>query len=227
MESTTPPAKGRRFRGLAPQERQSQRREQLIEAGLNAFGGKGYHAIGVREICAEAKLTERYFYESFANRESLFQAVYLHAIGTVRGAVLRALGSAPRDVRAMARTAVRAFLETLRDDPRLSRILLIDALTVSADISRQSQLATQTFADIVGQLILSLYPGLPQQGIDAQMVANGLVGSTVYLVMHWAFSGFREPLEKIVEHCVLFYDAAGTEAERRLAAAQATDTDKR
>jgi len=207
---------GRRFRGLAPQERQRQRREQLIAAGVNVFGTRGYHAVGVREICAEARLTERYFYESFGNREEMFLAVYHHAISTVRAAVMRALGQPPRDVHAMARAAIRAFLETLRDDPRLSRILLIDALTVSGDVSRQSQMATQSFADIVGALILSLYPQLPKQGVDAQLVANGLVGSTVYLVMHWAFNGFKTPLATIVEHCVLFYDAAGTEAERRI-----------
>lgn len=213
-EPKAPP--GRRFRGLDAQQRQRQRREQLIAAGLEVFGTRGYHQVGVREICAEARLTERYFYESFANREELFLAVYHHAIGSVRAAVMRALGQPPRDVQAMARAAVRAFLETLREDPRLSRILLIDALTVSADVSRQSQMATQSFADLVGSLVLSLYPQLPKQGVDAQLVANGLVGSTVYLVMHWAFNGFKTPLDTIVEHCVLFYDAAGAEAERRI-----------
>src|SRR3546814_9962787 len=84
-------------------------------AGLNAFGGKGYHSTGVREICAEAKLTERYFYESFRNREALFQAVYEHAIETVRTAVMEAIARSGRDVRTLARTAIRAFLETLRN----------------------------------------------------------------------------------------------------------------
>lgn len=217
MKTSKPAAPGRRFRGLDSRQRQQQRRQQLIEAGLQAFGSKGYHNAGVREICGEARLTERYFYESFANREALFLAVYAHAIETVRNAVVLALGRSDRDVRSLARTAIRAFLETLRDDPRLSRILLIDALTVSADVGRQSQLATQSFAELVGSLILSLYPQLPKQHVDAQLIANGLVGSTVYLVMHWAANGFDQPLERILEHCVLFYDAAGAQAERMTA----------
>lgn len=213
-----PPAKGRRFRGLEGHERQRQRREQLIAAGLQAFGTRGYHAVGVREVCAEARLTERYFYESFGNREALFLAVYDHAIATVRQAVLRAIDRSERDARKLGRSAIRAFLETLRADPRLSRVLMIEALTVSADVGRQSQLATQSFAELVGELIVSLYPPLPRHELDAQLLANGLVGSTVYLVMHWTFTGFAEPLERILEHCVLFYDAAATEAERRAAA---------
>src|SRR3546814_8273141 len=131
---------------------------------------------------------------------------------------MEAIARSGRDVRTLARTAIRAFLETLRNDPRLGRVLMIDALTVSADVGRQSQLATQSFADLVGSLILSLYPKLPKQNIDAQLVANGLVGSTVYLVMHLAFHDFAEPLDKILEHCVLFYDAASAERseERRV-----------
>lgn len=214
MKTSKAPAPGRRFRGLDSQERQRQRREQLIEAGLDAFGGKGYHNAGVREICAVAKLTERYFYESFRNREALFQAVYEHSIETVRAAVMQAIARSDRDVRTLARTSIRALLETLRDDPRLGRVLMIEALTVSAEVGRQSQLATQSFADLVGSLILSLYPNLPKRNVDSQLVANGLVGSTVYLVMHWAFNDFSEPLDRILEHCVLFYDAAGAEAER-------------
>src|SRR3546814_864218 len=112
MKTSKAGASSRRFRGLDGEERQRQRREQLIEAGLNAFGGKGYHSTGVREICAEAKLTERYFYESFRNREALFQAVYEHAIETVRTAVMEAIARSGRAVRTLERTAIRAFLET-------------------------------------------------------------------------------------------------------------------
>src|SRR5690606_9237384 len=67
---------GRRFRGVAADERRRQRRQQLLDAGLKCFGTVGFRAAGVRDICAEAQLTERYFYESFKNREALFLAVY-------------------------------------------------------------------------------------------------------------------------------------------------------
>src|ERR1700742_1768346 len=69
------PAK-RKFRGVAPEDRKAERHLRLLEAGIEAYGTRGFHAVGVRDVCGLAKLTERYFYESFENREALFLAVY-------------------------------------------------------------------------------------------------------------------------------------------------------
>lgn len=219
MKAQVPaPASGRRFRGLDPGQRRDQRREQLIEAGLKAFGSRGFHAVGVREICLEARLTERYFYESFSNREALFQAVYERAVETIHKAVLNAIAGSPNDLRAMARAALRALLKTLRDDPLLPRVLLIDSLGVGADVSAQSRRATQSFSDLVASLVLQLFADLPRHGVDARLLADGLVGSTLYIVMRWAFGGFKESLETILEHCLMFYEAMIGDTERRVAA---------
>ena len=72
--------KRRSFRGVSAEQRQAERYEKLIEAGLQSFGTHGFYRVTVREICAEAKLTERYFYESFKNHEELLVAVYQRLI---------------------------------------------------------------------------------------------------------------------------------------------------
>jgi AcrR family transcriptional regulator len=200
--SSSPPGGNRLFRGLSADERRSQRHEQLIEAGLRAFGSRGFHEVGVRDICAEAHLTERYFYESFENREALFLAVYERGVGRIRDAIVAALEKAqPED---MARAGLRAFLCLLRDEPLWPRIILIDVLTVGPTVGSQSFLATQGFADMVGNIVGALYP---DRDLDPQLVASGLVGSTVSLVMRWAQGGFVEPLDKVLDHCALFYEA--------------------
>jgi len=202
------PAPARRpFRGLQPEERQQRRREQLIEAGLEVFGARGFHGVRVRDICVQARLTERYFYESFENREALFLAVYDHAVARIREAILAAIAASPPDVVQTARGGLRAFLETLRDEPRLARITLIDVLTVGEDVANQSRLASRSFADLVRDIVNHLYPKSDALGLESGLIANGLVGSTVYLAMQWAFNGFKKPLENVLDHCVLFYEA--------------------
>ena len=66
----------RTWRGQTIEERQAERRDRLIEAGIELFGTQGYAATSVKAICTEAGLTERYFYETFNDREDLLSEVY-------------------------------------------------------------------------------------------------------------------------------------------------------
>ena len=66
----------RTWRGQTTQERQSERRDRLIEAGIELFGTRGYANTPVKAICEEAGLTERYFYEAFEDREALLDQIY-------------------------------------------------------------------------------------------------------------------------------------------------------
>ena len=70
-------AKERQFKGLSLTERKEARREKLIEAGIATYGTQGFFSVTVKDVCNEAKLTERYFYESFKKSEELFQTVFL------------------------------------------------------------------------------------------------------------------------------------------------------
>lgn len=200
----------RRFRGKTREERQAERRARLIEAGLTVFGTRGFHGVGVRDICAEAELTERYLYESFANLEALFLAVYERCIAEVRAATDASLtAAATESLPVLARAGLHAFFQTLRDEPRMARVLLIDVLTINPDVGHQSQLAVASFAEIVGGLAANLVPELQRRGLDPRLIGTGLIGATVFLAMRWAADGFREPVDAMVEHAACFYAGVG------------------
>ncbi|HEX4339220.1 MAG TPA: TetR/AcrR family transcriptional regulator [Polyangiaceae bacterium] len=197
----------RNFRGVSPEDRQAERRKRLLEAGLEAFGGRGFYAVGVRDVCALAKLTERYFYESFENREALFVAVYEEAAQRVREAIADAHTRAPLGVTAYARAGLEATLRMFRDDPRVARILLLEVLSVGANRGEASLMVSQGFADEITATAKAFFPDIEERTLNAEIVGNGLYGSTVYIAMRWTLGGFREPLEVVLEHCLLFYEA--------------------
>ena len=195
---------------MPPEERRAQRRSQLLAAGLETFGTHGFHATGVRDICAAANLTERYFYESFKNREALFAAVFDQCVDRLRARMERAMADhAHLEPYEMARAAMRQYLENLRDDPRMVRVLLIDAVAIDADMGRKSVRAIRSFADLVTPILASRFPELSAQGLDVQRIADGLVGSTVFIVTQWALSDFESALEDVLCHCMLFYASIG------------------
>src|SRR6201988_5481549 len=71
--ATTPT---RQYGGHSAEERQLARRERLIEAAIRVYGEVGYRNATVKAVCEAAELTERYFYESFANSEALLIAAF-------------------------------------------------------------------------------------------------------------------------------------------------------
>jgi AcrR family transcriptional regulator len=214
-KSSIPPGR-RRFRGVEPDDRVAQRRQKLLEAGLEAFGTRGFHAVGVREICAIAKLTERYFYESFKNREALFQAVHDAEAKKVEDAMLLALANAAPEQKEIVRAVLRAVLSRYQDDPRTARVLLIEVIGVSS--ADQAFVTSQVFAQLIERMTLSFYPRLAALGVDTALLADGLYGATIYIAMRWTLGGFKQPLEQVVEHCALFYDSLLAELFQRQSA---------
>lgn len=211
-------APNRRFRGKSAEERIRARRERLIEAGLATFGTRGFHGVRVRDICAEAQLTERYFYESFANLEELFLAVYDASVDRVRVATegaleaLSARGDAEVSLPELIRAGLRAFFQTLLDEPGIARVILVDVLTINSDIARQSQVAVGRFTDLVLDVAGEHLPGAVELGsgpFELRLISTGVIGATVYLAMRWVNEGCEEPVEVMVEHAALFYESLG------------------
>jgi len=207
MDTLADTPKRRNFKGIAPEERQRERREKLMEAGLEAYGTRGYHAVTVKEICAEAKLTERYFYESFKDREALFGAVYQRQIELLRDRLGSTISRHAPDPRAMARAALDEFFGLLQDDPRATRILFIDVMSVSPAVEQLSRQAISGWGQMLEQFTQLLFPDAHRGKLDPALIASGLVGACINMAMTWVFGGFRESRESVRDNCYAIFDA--------------------
>lgn len=197
----------RRYGGIAPEARQQERREKLIQAGIELFGSRGYHAVTVREICSAARLTERYYYESFSSLEKLFAAVYAHVALELKQATLAALGQAQRHPLALAEAALRVFFQYVRNDPRRARILLIDAVTIGTDIGRLADQAMRDYTDLMRGFIDVLFPDAAGAGLKPELLSAGLIGANIRIATQWVQEDFRLPMETVLANTMAFYEA--------------------
>jgi AcrR family transcriptional regulator len=141
----------RTYRGEAAHERRSRRRSRLLEAGLQLLGTEGWRATTVTAVCDRARLTPRYFYESFADRDALLVAIFDGVIDEITREVLAA---APSDALETLRATVTAFVKVVTDDPRKGRAAFVEAFGSEALMRRRfermrwfaDQLADQTRA---------------------------------------------------------------------------------
>lgn len=197
-------------------ERVAERRRLLLEAALDAFGSRGYQAVTVREICAGARLTERYFYESFDSLEALFSALYLSLNGQLRAATLAALMRAqvatarsPDAARidALSEAGLRVFLEFIRDDPRRARVMLIDAISISHGVGQMADQITREYAELTRSFIAQLFPAADARGIDTDIIATGLLGANIHIATRWVRDGLKTPLEDLLRNNLAIYRA--------------------
>lgn len=211
MSKTTPskatnPRRKRPYRGVSAQERVAERRQQFIDAGLICFGDDGYHAVTVKQLCQQAKLTERYFYESFAGREDLFAAVYEDAVERLQGLFLTASTPYAPKLSEMARAGLDVFYGLLREDCRVARILMVEVLTVSPRMERRAQAATLRFATLLEQMTASSSRRSSSHIPDMNLIASGLIGATVHIAMRWIADGYHPGQSTVLDTTMLLFD---------------------
>lgn len=189
----------RNWRGESPEERRVQRRERLVEACIEVFGRLGAEKATIRDICAQARLTERYFYESFRSTEDAFDTVYAQLRQDLVDKVTTALAQAPMTIPDLASAGLRAFYTYIKEDRRRAQIILIDAFYANRKSANRSRTAIKEYVQMVDRLAKALYPELPPE-FDVEMLAWGLVGMAIQVGTIWAISGFKKPIDAILSH---------------------------
>jgi AcrR family transcriptional regulator len=167
----------RPYRGVSAEDRTADRRARLIEAGLELLGTVGWEQATMTAVCATAKLTERYFYESFTNREQLLVAVVDQVADEARDAVSAALAAVDGGPRAAARAAIAAFVDYVTADPRRGRVALVES-TAADPLRRRRQELLREFARLVVRQAHTMFGAdalpPPRDEINALLFVGGL-----------------------------------------------------
>jgi AcrR family transcriptional regulator len=176
-----------RWSGVPLQDRQTLRRDELIAAGVDVLGGDDGSTLTVRAVCRAAGLTERYFYESFTDRDEFVRAVYDHVCSTAMSALTSS--TTPRD-------AVERFVALVVDDPVRGRVLLI--------APEREPVLTKSGAEWMPSFIELLQHKLTRITDPAvqAMVATGLVGALTALFTAYLNGRLTTTREQFIDYCV-------------------------
>ncbi len=197
----------RPYGGVSAEDRVAERRARLLEAGLEVLSGEGWTGMTVRRVCAQAELTERYFYESFANREQLVVAVFERITDQAAAHVLAAVEAAPHDARAKSRAAIEAFVELLSDDPRRGRAMLIESVG-APELRGHRERGIEAFASLIAEQGRAFYGERAVAAEDAEMTAIALTGALAELLVAWLAGRLEVSSRRLVDHCVEIFVAA-------------------
>ena len=195
-------AKQRRtWAGSTMDERRAQRREQLISATRELLGSGA--TVSVRAVCRAAGLTERYFYESFDDRDALVVVAYERASQEAVAAVAEAVAASDGSPEAVARAAVRVAVEQVVDDPALGHVLIVAPLTNPVLFEKREELVP-----VLTALIREQLPGRTSES-ERDMVALGIAGALTQIFYSYLTGRLVVERDAFVEHCVRLLLSAG------------------
>jgi AcrR family transcriptional regulator len=157
-------------------------RLRLMEGMAAAVNEKGYAATTIGDVVRHSRVSKRTFYEHFADREACFLACYEFGAELALRAVAEAAGRGgpwPQRVRA----ATRAYLDTLRARPALTRTLLVEVHGAGPRALALRRAVLQRFARLLSDLVETGRRDHPEVRELTPEMATALVGGINELVL--------------------------------------------
>lgn len=212
----TQPGPTGHYAGRSAAERRAERRARLLEAGRDLFGTVGYGMSPVGAICKAANLSNRQYYEEFADREALLVALYDEINDGALAAVADCLaGLADPTLRTQVNAALTAYIDYTASDLRRARIAYVEIVGVNPAIERFRMSWRRRWVTLIEDL---LRVGVDRGEIpdrDYQLVASAFVGAVNGLLQDWCATEDRAPLADVIaELCRLAIAAVSCPAPR-------------
>jgi AcrR family transcriptional regulator len=183
----------RSYRGLSQDERRAERKSRLMAAAIAVYGARGYHQATVKAVCEHAGLTERYFYESFANSEALLIDSYNAVTCSVVGEITRAAEDAGNGRIARSRAMLHAYFAALQHDPQSARVFLVEIRGVSRAVDQAFDASLRAIGREVARIVAP--PGAP----DDELLQAGVVGGVIHIALRWIGDDYQPSIEAVVD----------------------------
>ncbi|GAA4409972.1 TetR/AcrR family transcriptional regulator [Actinokineospora soli] len=196
----------RRYRGQDAAQRHADRRARLLEAGLELFGTAGYAAVTVKQICQAAGLTERYFYQSFTDREDLLTSVFTEQVEALKQATLTALATAEPTIESQAAAGIGTFVRFVAADHRRARVIFIEVVGISPTLEHRRRDVTRDFAGVIAALATHHLgvEGGPLLQVGTMFFAGGLAE----LIEDWLVDDHPADLDTLIYVVVILLTTA-------------------
>ena len=108
----------------------------------------------------------------------------------------------------MVTAGLSALLSTIKDDPRMARIIYIDAMLVQ-DLHNQAtiQETLTQFDRIIQGFVMITMPNASHSAEEVSLMATGLNGYVTHIIIRWVSEGFKQPLEDVLAACCAVFQS--------------------
>jgi AcrR family transcriptional regulator len=174
-------------------------RERILDAAVNIFSSKGYHATRLDEIVDESQTSKGAIYFHFPNKERLFIALVDQFADLLERRVTEAIQPAAGMGR--VRLALETVIATFGKYRRPAKILLVQAVGLGTIFEEKRNEVNDRFARLIETYLQEAIAIGDIAPVDAEVVSVAWMGAIYNVIIRWVYTGEPEP-QRIVDTLV-------------------------
>jgi len=181
------------YAGLSPAQRSEARRLRLIAAARECYGPVGLRRTTIPQVCTQAGVTARHFYELFETQEALLRAAYDEICAELLAAIAPQM-ALEGTIAQRVRRSSEAYFTFVTNDARRARIFAMEWVDVGPAVHRREQAIREIF------VTTSLATDVERAHIDIELLAVSLVGIVKALTAHWVVTENKPTANAMTDH---------------------------
>ncbi len=182
-----------RLPGRSRSEKRDATRRALLEAALNVFGEKGYHASAVDDIVSRAGRSKGAAYFHFPSKEAIFRSLVRELAAMLVGRIEREIEDEPTAV-ARLDAALLSVIDIFTKHRTLARIMFIEIAGAGRPFSQDLMFVRQQFAELIRVNLDAAVAEGTIPPCDSNLIATAWFGALNEVVVQWLHDPDRNSL---------------------------------
>jgi AcrR family transcriptional regulator len=180
---------------LSQQSRAQDRHQRILDAALQVFSRRGYHAARVDDIAETARTSKGGVYFHFPNKEAIFLALLQRTATRLSEKIEEAVAAVDTPL-AKADAALLTVLRTFVRHRALARLFMVEALGAGREFHQRLAEVRNDYTMIIKRHLDSAVEEGAIEPIDTEIAARAWFGSLNEVITQWILSGRPKQLEE-------------------------------
>ncbi|RME97848.1 MAG: TetR/AcrR family transcriptional regulator [Chloroflexi bacterium] len=167
-------------------------RERILDAAVNVFSRKGYHATKVDDIVGESETSKGSVYFHFPGKQQIFLALVDKFADMLQRRVAEAVAQETDSVQRV-NLALQVCLQTFAQYRSLAKIFLVQAVGLGTVFEEKRLELHDRFAGLIREYLDQAVAAGDIAPVDTEMVAYAWMGAINEVVIRWVYTGQPTP----------------------------------
>lgn len=180
---------------IASAEKIAKRKKEILDASIEVFASKGYHAAGIADIATALNIGHGTVYRYYKNKRDIFDAILSELLAKMAAIVQQeppntnSLNEYKDQLERIADT----LLDIFYNDPRLAKIAFYESMGIDPEISQSVERILDLFAQFTEAYMKNgVEKGFLREEMDQEIAARLITAMLVETVKQVAIGQYED-----------------------------------